>query len=165
MFQNDENASSHTREQFQRLLNSIPVNDYDLYQRLKHNRVEPVFNGRSLIVYQAIHGHVSELDSLRVHSLRIDATTGVSCEIYSRNTQRTMTVGYSPKRLFDFDVMVWIPLSVRLRWSLDGPNQSGPSAAWDIAIRTRSRFSLREPGVQYCETGASYAKEFINQEA
>ena len=145
---------------FEALLATLPQEQQELYRRLNHIRQEPSFRGRSFVIYGIRNRQPEIIDELKVLDFIANDSVGASCEIRSDRTGKTLTVGYAPVQVFNYPVFMHLPLHAKLRWSTTEGRVHTGKLAFDIAIRTETRISLRERQVIYCETGVNYAKEF-----
>lgn len=159
---NEENFIPVT-DHFDRLLAELHDDDIDLYGACANTRVEQCYRGRSLIVYEIVDREPKVLDRFVVQDYQCNERDGATTEIRS-DSGETLAVGFAPVRLLDYDILLWLPLHSKLRWSASASQLrkdifSG-SLAFPMCVRTRSRLHLRERGVHYCETGVNYAREF-----
>jgi len=155
---------------YEALLEAIDGDKKKVYDTLAHVRSEACYRNRSLIIYEVEQRQpgVMEsaprkpriLDTIKILDFVADDKSGASCEIRSETLGKELIIGYKPVQLFSYPVFIWMPLHAKLRWSTTPDEVEGGSLAFDLVIRTRSRFHLREYGVVYCETGISYAREF-----
>ena len=149
-------------EHFDRLLGACSAADIHAYRALMNTRTEEAYGGRTFVVYEYIRGQAYPLDHLRVVGFECDDQVGASVELESTRSKRQIIVGYSPVKLFEHPVFLWLPLHAKLRWSARSKDADAGkgSLAFPICIRTKSHFHLREEGVTYCETGVAYGREF-----
>ena len=147
-------------DHFARLVAGMEAEDFSLYSRAQHVRVETGFTGRQFIVYQMEGRQPKELDRLLVNDFTCNDLDGSSAEISSLSTGKTLVLGYTPIRLFDYPAFACLPLHGKIRWSAYEADIEGGSLGFPIVIRTMSRLHLRERGVTYVETGVSFGKEF-----
>lgn len=147
-------------EHFDKLLATLTEEDLALYRGMRNTRPEAAYRNRSFVVYEIVQREPLITATINILDFVADDADGATCEVIDTSTRRTMTVGYTPVRLFDFPIFVHLPLHGKLRWSTiaEKPNQG--SLAFDIIIRCQSRNHLRERGVVYCESGINYAREF-----
>lgn len=145
------------------LVQSLDPEPRAVYGRTKNAREEVGYRGRSFIVYEITgrNGEHNVLDTLTVRDFECDDVIGASFVIQSQNTGLTLEVGHKPVQLWQFPVFLYLPLHLKLRWSTHAGNLDSGSLGFPIKVRTLSRLDLREKGVTYCETGVSYAQEFI----
>jgi hypothetical protein len=154
-------------EHFDRLLAKLDQTDNQAYWALMNTRSEEAYRGRTFVVYEYIRGQTFVLDHLTVTAFDCDDQIGASVELESTRTKRQLIVGYSPVRLFEHPVFLWLPTHAKMRWSgtsRDIDNGKG-SLAFPLCIRTKSHLSLRERDVVYMETGPAYGREFERAEA
>lgn len=156
----NDNDFLPVEEHFDRLVEGLNARDLTVYRQGKHVRVETAYKNRNFLVYRMIDGKPVELDRIIVNDFSADEERGTSTSLVSMATKRTLTIGYSPVRLLDYPVFMWLPLHGKLRWGATEQTLHQGSLAFPIAIRTRSRFGLRESNVIYCETGQSFGTEF-----
>lgn len=147
-------------EHFDALLAIQPAAVQAEYKSLNHIRQEVCYRGRTFIVYQIENRAPKILANISVMDFVANDMAGASCELRCAETGKIMIVGYEPVKLFDFPVYVHLPLHLKLRWSTTPDRLQYGSLAFDMAVRTKTRSSLRERGAVFCETGVSYAKEF-----
>ena len=147
-------------DHFARLVAGMDPEDFSLYNRAQHVRVETGFAGRQFIVYQMEGRQPKELDRIVVNDFTCTDTDGSTAELSSLKTSRTMVLGYTPAKLFDYPAFACLPLHGKIRWSAPESDIEGGSLGFPIVIRTMSRLHLRERGVTYVETGVSFGKEF-----
>jgi hypothetical protein len=146
-------------EHFNLLVQHLDPDELYLYRRTKHVRVEDAFRGRTFYVYEIEDRSPKVLDIITVEDFMCNERTGASTELRNRAGD-TLTVGYEPIQLFGHEVFVHLPLHMRVRWSTVRSKPLAGSLAFPICVRTMSRLHPRERGVQHCETGVEYAKEF-----
>lgn len=147
-------------DHFARLVAGMNPEDFSLYSRAQHVRVETGFAGRQFIVYQMEGRQPKELDRIVVNDFTCTDLHGSTAEISSLNTGETLVLGYVPAKLFDYPVFACLPLHGKVRWSAFEEAIDNGSLGFPIVIRTMSRLHLRERGVTYVETGVSFGKEF-----
>jgi hypothetical protein len=106
------------------------------------------------------------LDRLVIRDFECNDEDGASTLIQSGETGEEYTVSYTPFKLPDHNVFLFLPTQAKLRWAKTAKATTG-SLAFPICVRTLSRHTLangnpdlREKGVTYCETGVMYAREF-----
>lgn len=149
-----------SEEHFDRLVERLKPSDKTLYTSQRHVRVEELFRGRSFVVYDMRPDNTPRiLDKLSVLDFQCDHKDGAST-LLRNQVGAEIEVGYNPVRLFGYSVMVFLPLHVRIRWSVAASNIDKGSLAFGMCLRTMSRLSLREPSVQYCETSVTFEQEF-----
>ena len=146
-------------EHFNLLVQRLEPEELYLYRQTKHVRVEDAFRGRTLYVYEYEDREPQVLDLITVEDFLCNESAGASTELRNRAGE-SITVGYEPIQLFGYSVFVHLPLHMRIRWSTVQEKPLDGSLAFPICIRTMSRRHPRERGVQHCETGVAYAKEF-----
>ena len=150
----------NVRDHFNLLVDSLDTRDKHAFLACKHTREEIAYTNRNFIVYKMDKGLPVETDRIVVNRFHTDHVFGATAEIVSSATKRTLTLGYSPVRLFDYPVFIWLPLHIKLRWGASESMLHRGSLAFPVVIRTQSRLSLRETGITYCETGRSFGMEF-----
>lgn len=148
------------QEHFQVLLDDCDADLVRLYFECRHVRVETAFKDRHFLIYEMKDDEPRVIDRLIINDFDCNEEFGCSTEITSCNLNQTITVGYEPQQLFDYPVVVWLPLHGKIRWSAWPSDPKRGSLGFPIAVRTISRLHLRERGVVYCETGTAYRQEF-----
>lgn len=151
-------------DHFNALLLSSAQDVQDVFAECRHNRVETAYRGRNFVIYQMNGREPEILDRFTVNDVVADDIDGVTAEITSTRTKKTMVLGYSPKKLFQFPVLSWVPLHTKLRWGAPASTPMKGSLGFPITLRTMSRYHLRERGVVYCETAKTFAEEFESTE-
>lgn len=151
------------REHFDLLVAKLPAKEQELFKNMKNTRAEAAYVGRSFVIYEIKDRKPAILDQVSVLDFMANHETGTSCEVYSQLHSSVQIVGYQPTQLWKYPIFMHLPLHGKLRWStVDGAEAS---LAFDILIRTQSRFSLRERKVIYCEPGIQFEREFNNDVA
>lgn len=143
------------------LVDQLPQPQRDLYESMHHVRSEACFRGRLFVIYQIVQRKAVVLDTLEVLDFECNHDDGASIEVLSRNTGKTFTVGYSPTQVLDYPIFMFMPLYLRVRWCADA-DQAGREGqlGFDVVIRTKSRYHLRERQVIYCESRTTFMEEF-----
>lgn len=147
-------------DHFDALLDTLPADEQREYLSLKHARSEACYRGRTFVVYRMAGGEPDILDHLTVQDFTASDTRGTSVSMISRECGESQVFGYTPSRLFTFPVYIFLPLHGKLRWSTTRDKLGKGSLAFDIVLRTASRYTLRDKGVVYCETGVTFYSEF-----
>lgn len=150
-------AESH----FAALVETIDKSTKDLYDKCRHNRVETAYHGREFIIYTVGDKGPVALDRIKVADFKCDDVDGATSQITSPKHGK-LVVDYIPQQLFDFPILLWLPLHTKTRWSAPASDPLNGSLGFPILIRTMSRFNLREKGIVYCETGPAFGEEFGN---
>lgn len=146
---------------FAALLASLDDPTKALYEKCKHVRIETAYQGRQFIIYTMGDKGPVELERIKVVDFMCDNQDGATSEIASTRHGK-LTLDYLPHKLFDFPILMWLPLHTKTRWSAPASDPFNGSLGFPVAIRTRSRFNLREEGITYCETGPAFGDEFGN---
>lgn len=148
-------------EFFAGLLDTMPPETAKLHSKMKHIRIEPAYRNRKFFIYKMDGNKPKKLGTVSVHDFVCDDVDGTSMQLcLNDDTSNLLLVGYTPVQLFDFPVFLHMPVVNKLRWSSKRDDNTGPSLNFLIAVRTRSRFHLREQGVVYLETSRTFDKEF-----
>lgn len=145
---------------FSRLVETLSTQDLKTYNASKHVRVETGFRKRNFVVYEMRNGKNHCLDNIFIRDFNADDKDGTTTELVLGGTKQTIIVGYTPVKVFDYPVFVWLPLHGKLRWGATEGKIDEGSLGFPLCIRTKSRHNLREAGVIYFETGVSYGREF-----
>lgn len=137
------------------------------YKALK---VEGSFVDRIFIVYKPTglnvdgsHRNPEILTQVKVLSFQADAAVGAAVELEDLTTHEVMTVGYIPKRLFNYDAFISVPPRQRVNW--DAANVDGVlrrSMSFGIMIKTRSKAEFYSYGVTSVETPTNFRALFPN---
>jgi hypothetical protein len=149
-------------EHFNTLLTNLTPQELELYNSLRHVRVETGFRDRAFIVYRYTEAGPEQLDKLLVTSFRCDHRRGMMMEIFSEAYGYEETISYTPVDPFEYPFFMWLPLHSKLRWDSSDPLSKG-SLGFPIVLRTASRMHLREVGKLYCETSPTFYKEFDSE--
>jgi hypothetical protein len=147
-------------DHFAYFISLMPIPIQHIYHSNKAVRVETGHKGRNFIIYKMRDDHPKEIDQIIVNDFSCDEMVGASSEIELQSSGETMILDYTPQQVFDFPIFMWLPLSSKVRWAAPKSSPMEGSLGFPIAIRTRSRQGLREPGVVHCETGADFGREF-----
>ncbi len=147
-------------DHFDCLVDGLNARDLKAYKQCKHNRAETAYIGRNFLVYTMVDALPEVIDRLIVDDFHADGDHGASMVLVSTETKRTVEVGYTPTKLFEYPIFSWLPLHSTLRWGATGRTLHKGSLGFPIVLRTRSRFNLQEEGVIYCETGKQFGEEF-----
>lgn len=154
-------SQSHTPGQFDRLVATLQATDLTTFNSIKHVRIESAHHKKQFVVYQHEDDELQVLDVLTVGELTVTAKDGAWTTVTSSKRKSTLMIDYRPTRLWDYRAFMWLPLHFRLRWDMspDTPVDAGV-LSYPVAVRTASRFSLREPEVDYVETLREFHYEF-----
>ena len=147
-------------EHFNHLACTLQGEERALYNTMKNVRQESAFRNRTFIIYDIRDRELNVIDTVTVMDFCANERVGATTQLRSSRLKTELLVGYMPTRLFDYPVFMHLPLYVKLRWSTTIDNIRGGSLGFDVAIRTASRYHLRERGVTYCETGVTVSEEF-----
>lgn len=148
-------------EHFARLVAKLPRDERDLFEELRHVRIETAFKDRHFVVYRMDdHGHPIVIDRLVIGDFECDDIEGASTAVWSTELKQGAIIGYTPELLWDYDAFMFMPLHGKIRWASSDPDSGKCSLGYPIGIKTRSRLNLREPGVTYIETLKSFGDEF-----
>lgn len=146
-------------QHFDRLVELMPKADRAEHDAMKHVRIEDGFQGRTFYLYEMVGREPEVLDQITVEDFVCNERVGASIEV--RNSAgKILEISYTPVRLFDRPVFMFLPLHGRVRWSTTPSKPLNGSLAFPLGIRTKSRMHLRERGVVHCETGVVFDKEF-----
>jgi len=140
------------------LVDTLPPQTREIYNRCRAVRIETAFRSRHFIIYKLRGKDPVELDRVSFEGFECD-DFGATTTIRSIETSLQITIGYTPVQVFDYPIFMFIPLHAKIRWATVSAGAGG-SLAYPIGIRTQSRRGLREKGVVHCETGLVYGKEF-----
>jgi len=149
-------------EHFGVLVGQLHPESRALYDTSYHLRIETAYKGRNFILYEVEDGLPKVLDRVIVRDFECNEKDGASTQVTLQSTDEERIIGYGPEQVFDFPVFMWLPLTSRVRWGAPASNPYKGSLGFPLVLKTKSRLSLREPGVVYCETAASFAAEFGN---
>jgi hypothetical protein len=152
-------------DHFSRLLEAVSPEVQKLYDDCRHVRSEVAFAGRNFVVYEMVGREPEVIDRIFVNDFSCNEADGTTCEITSKVLQSTVVIGYEPQKLFDYPVLVWLPLHAKLRWSAAPSTVHKGSLGFPLTVRTMSRLHLRERGVVYFETGTAFGQEFNDHAA
>jgi len=152
-------------DHFERLVGEIPEEDRDLFLSMDATHVDTGYAGRTFIVYDVDrHGEVLVLDRLTILDLYVNDTHGATTEVRSERKGETVIVGYTPERMFDLEVFMWLPLHMRVNWDAVPDEDTGYisrcSAGFNLCIKTASRRYPTETGTTHCETGFFFKRNF-----
>ncbi len=150
-------------EHFDKLVLQLNDADRERYQAMTHSRAEVGYRNRNFVVYEVVRREPVVIDNIKVLDFMADDQIGATCELRSEELGKTITVGYLPERLFGYNVFIHLPLHSKIRWSTTPDDPRGGNLAFDLVIRTKSRYHLRERGITYFETGIGFAREFENK--
>jgi hypothetical protein len=143
------------------LVAQLPTKQRELYESLRHARSEACFRGRLFVIYEMVKRECKVLDTLEVLDFQCDHEAGASMEVLSRSTGRRFTVGYAPAQVLDYPIFMFMPLYLRVRWCADADQAgTGGHLGFDVVLRTKSRYHLRERQVIYCESRTQWMEEF-----
>lgn len=137
--------------------------DREAFESLRNLRVEAAFLDRFFIVYRTpVAGEKPEiLTQMRVVGYRSDARTGSDVEIEDMTTKARMTVGYTPRRLFGYDIFVGVAPHQRVNW--DAKVHKGEiyrSMSFGLLIKQQSKPEFQLPGQDAIETPAGLLAQF-----
>jgi hypothetical protein len=154
------------QDHFDVLLKTLPSEQQSLHKRMTNVRVETAYAGRTFILYKMYKREPEFIDRLVVRDFDCSDDEGASSLVQSTETGMEYTISYTPFKIPDQNVFLFLPLHAKLRWAKAASSKTG-SLAFPLCIRTLSRVTLangqvdlREKGVTYCETGVAYAREF-----
>lgn len=150
-------------DHFERLVARLPSDQLQLYNSMRHVRVETGFCNRRFTVYRVEAHGPRVLDTIEIIRFIATDREGKMMTLRSDSISQELAVGYEPVQLFSFPVFLWLPLHGKLRWGASRLDKG--SLAFPVIIRTMSRKHLRERGVVFCETNVAYAKEFLGTSA
>ena len=147
-------------QHFEALLCDLSEADFNDYKSMKTLRTETAFIKRNFVIYEMQGRDPVELDRIVVNDFVCNETVGASTELYSQRQGKILEVSYTPVRLFDHPIFVFLPLHGKIKWDARPGDTGRGSLAFPIVIRTQSRLHLRERGVVFMETGPDFGKEF-----
>ena len=156
----NEDTFLDVEEHFDILLKALSPEDQRIYREARNTRIETGYRGRSFVLYSTDDIGPVGVDRLVIKAFTCNDDQGASFELESTDHGGVLRVGYTPVRLFDHPVLMWLPIHARVRWGAARSAIDRGSLAFPVAVRTQSRKTLRDPGAIYCETGASYSREF-----
>jgi len=142
------------------LVARISGSDRETFNSFGHLRVEPAFHNRLFLLYrpaginkQNRHNKPDVLTTVKVHELVGSSRDGMLMKVEDLRTGEFQQLGYIPKRLFDYDVFMSVPSSLRLRWDARQTAQGvARSMAFAVLIKTKNRSDFYSYGNLYCET-------------
>lgn len=138
------------------MVDTLPWEAYEAYKLTRHARSEISFVGREFIIYQMDGDQPQVLDKLVCTGFTFDSVKGTSATFQSRETGKTLTVGYQPEQVFEYPVFIFLPLYNYIKWEPWRPSQVN----FQLVIRTQSRKRMWERYVIYFETSIDFSREF-----
>lgn len=154
------------------LLAKMKPEDSAEYKRYGHLRREAAFEDRVFIVYQprGVRSNYSEitdqkepivLSTVRVTGLTTDIKNGAQVRLYNEATGSEMTVGYTPKKLFNYPIYISLPADMNLK--LGGQRKGDTvnhSFTFVMLIKSRNRSDFYSVTNTYMETPDRFRKLF-----
>lgn len=150
----------HVEDHFNALVETLPQDVKNTYNKCRSLRIESAFRGRHFIVYKVRGKDPVELDRLTFLDFTCNDLLGARATLESAETGKHLTIGYTPCQVFDFPLFMFIPLHAKVRWATTPDSVGLGSLAFPLAVRTQSNRGMRELGVIHCETGVKYGQEF-----
>lgn len=146
----EESAAS-----LEELVKHMPEAEQEEWKQFKHLRVEPAFQDRVFIVWNAAaKGEPPKIvTTVRVVSFVAKDDIGSVIRLLNDVTGKEMEVTYVPKKLFDYPIFVAIPPAFTLRW--DVRYHAGlalRSLSYLMFLKTKSRPDFFSKGVFYADT-------------
>jgi hypothetical protein len=138
----------------------MAVEDRADFNSFGHNKLEPAFVDRILIVWECL-GRTSKdiprppktLTTVRVTGFHADYVSGCEVSLLDEGNNRSMRVGHVPKRLFDFPIFVGVPPRLMMKWDAQPVgDRLVRSLLFALLLKTRNKSSFRSKGNTYIET-------------
>lgn len=147
---------------FDQIVSGLEPENRKLYAKLGHVRAETASDNQHFVLYRYEDGRPLIRDVLKFGPIEVSHDDGAWVKLMSRNGGGYI-IDYTPTRLGDNEVFVWLPLTIRLKWFWPNAKHKVSRFGHTIAIRTRSRLHLREPGIDYFEAASHFMREFGRQ--
>jgi hypothetical protein len=137
------------------IVSHLPDDEREEWASFRHLRVEPAFQDRVFIVWNA--GTRDDppkiVATLRVVSFVAKDDTGCIIRLLNDATGKEMEVTHVPKKLFGYPIFVAIPPAFTLRWDVRyHAGQALRSLSYLMFFKTKSRSDFFGKGVFYVDT-------------
>lgn len=137
--------------------------DREEFAAYKSLKMAGAFLDRIFIVYRNtdVAQEPKILTQVRVTAFRTDARLGSEVEIEDLRTHEVLTVGYIPKRLFNYDIFVGVANRQRVNW--DASLVHGVvrrSMSFGLLLKERSRSGNYSVGTTAIETPVGFRALF-----
>ena len=147
------------REVQDHLASFIPSSDKPTYKKLKFSQLEGAFIGRTFIAYKAkgVNGDAPNRPQIvtrfRVTDFCSNPETGSEAEIKDMSTGERVWVGHTPTRLWDYDLFMYIPPNVTLRWTMtEHEGKTKHTLLFGLVTRMADRSETYADGKLFCLT-------------
>lgn len=154
------------------LVSKMGVNNAQEYKSYGHLRIEAAFDDRVFIVYQprgprpgrplTDQKEPTVLSTVRVTGLSTDIRNGATARLYDEASGAEMTVGYVPKKLFNYPIFIALPsdMSLKLGGQKREDNSIHHSFTFAFLLKTRNRSDFYSTSNIYVETPEKFLKLF-----
>jgi hypothetical protein len=109
------------KENMADIVSFMPEPDRSLYQEFINTtnaaRIEACFDDRIFILYNLGHDGPEEVKVVRCTDLEGNSWEGLTM-VFEDDKYTVQAIGFTPERLFGYDVFLHIPLQLQLTWSL-----------------------------------------------
>lgn len=150
------------------LVSRMPSPDREQYEEFRSLKVDVAFANRIFVVYRPTglnadrtHRQPEILTQIKVHEFRATSKNGAEVDVEDLTTHQVMTLGYIPKRLFNYDLFVSVAPRQRLQW--DATLFKGVvrrSLSFMLMSKVRNRADYYSAGVTCFETPAKFRELF-----
>lgn len=156
-------------ETFKHLKSRMRPGEADEFESYKHLKIESGFYDRVFVVYQPKGikpGTVEQLQPkvlsvVRVTGLVADLRSGASARLYDETSGTEMTIGYVPRKLFNYPIFISMPTNMHLKMGTqlqgDGVRDSFTFA---LLVKCKNKSDFYTPESVYMETPANLKKLF-----
>ena len=141
---------------------NMPADEARIFDLYKHSRREFVYPGKKFVVYEMGHTNPKVLDVITVDDFDCNNVDGASTRLLNREG-KDILVGYTPTMLFQHPVFVFLPIEMRINFNARHDDHQEKSLSFGLVLRTKSRISLSERKVTYCESREVFIQEFGNE--
>lgn len=144
------------------LVSKIRSEDLSVYQAMRHIHTEAAFVGRRFVCVETFRRRTSEprmVGSFSIISFQCTDQEGSKVAMVHDQTNKMMTVGHVPTRLFHWPVFVSVPVYMGMKWDLkEYPNGNTiRTLLFGLAFKQVSSVELKNDSVA-CVTLNEYLK-------